>query len=177
MFLDWGRLVFFDIEEHQIPDQNQEQILAAIPKLGTQWKIIYELKPTEYLQEAQRFNIGLFGKAGTPGPSESRVQICFMSPNTAWFHWVREGSNVSTLGDLELPRVGKWTKIEISQEEVEGKYYLAFSVGGTEVKRMEADPFLRNQTDVKVCVGYRIRFGCPANQPGFIRRLVILEKR
>ena len=36
-------MVFFDGEEHEI--KAEEVRLANIPKLGTQWKVIFDLKP------------------------------------------------------------------------------------------------------------------------------------
>ena len=47
-FSGWGKLVFFDTEEYQIPSQNECEYLATVPKLGPQWKIIHDLKPTNY---------------------------------------------------------------------------------------------------------------------------------
>ena len=47
-FADWGNLVFFDTQEHQIPNEFHE--LVTIPKLETQWKILYDVKRTEHLQ-------------------------------------------------------------------------------------------------------------------------------
>ena len=47
-FSGWGKLVFFDTEEYQIPSQNECEHLTTVPKLGPQWKIIHDLKPTKY---------------------------------------------------------------------------------------------------------------------------------
>ena len=74
------------------------------------------------------------------------------------------------MSSTQLPKVGEWTKLELSHEEVDGKYFLSFSVGGREVGRKEAGPDLRNLTDVEIDVG-------GSSQPGFIRRLVVLEKQ
>ena len=75
----------------------------------------------------------------------------------------------------QLPKVGEWTRIEIYHEMVDGKYFLSLSVGGTEVGRKEVtNPELRRLADAKVCIGSANR---EQYQPGFIRRLVILEKR
>ena len=43
-FAGWGNLVFFDTEEHQI--SAKKVTLAKITKLGNQWKIIHDFKPT-----------------------------------------------------------------------------------------------------------------------------------
>ena len=76
----------------------------------------------------------------------------------------------------QLPELGEWTRIEIShEEEEEGKYFLSLTVGGREVGREEvADPQLRELIDAKVTIGHTDR---ELTQPGFIRRLVVLEKQ
>ena len=68
----------------------------------------------------------------------------------------------------------EWTRIEISHEEEDCMYFLSFSVGGREAGKMEAYPALKKLTDVEVTIGYHERV---QNQPGFLRRLVILEKQ
>ena len=47
-FAGWGKLVHFDTAEYKITDE--EILLVSIPKLGASWKVIYEFKPTEYVQ-------------------------------------------------------------------------------------------------------------------------------
>ena len=79
------------------------------------------------------------------------------------------------------PEVGEWTKIEIGHEKVGERYFLSLSVGGREVGREEVEEEgrkknleLRKLTDVEVCIG--IPEDRVMHQPGFIRRLVVLEK-
>ena len=74
------------------------------------------------------------------------------------------------------PEVGEWTKIEIVHEKVGERYFLSLSVGGREVGRKEVKKNLelRKLTDVEVCIG--IPEDRIMHQPGFIRRLVVLEK-
>ena len=43
---DWGKLVFFDTEEHEVTAE--KSTLASVPELAAQWKIIFDFKPTEY---------------------------------------------------------------------------------------------------------------------------------
>ena len=75
----------------------------------------------------------------------------------------------------QLPKVGEWTRVEIGHEKVDEKYFLALSIGGREVGRKEVtDPKLRKLTDVKIGIGH---WDEERRQPGFIRRLVVLEKR
>ena len=174
IFTGWGSLVFFDAEEHQL---RTDQIFAKIPKLGTQWKIIHEFKPTEYLQEVDPTiePIGLCVEAGKQACSVLFIE--FMLTNMRLAHFIDEGDNQTDYAPLicnQLPKVGEWTRIEISHEEVDGKYFLSFSVGGREVGRKEAGPDLKKLSDVKIAIGGSLP---EFVQPGFLRRLVILEKQ
>ena len=74
----------------------------------------------------------------------------------------------------QLPSIGEWTRIEISHEEENGKYFLSLGIGGAEVARKEvADPELREMNNVKVILGHPQR---RRQQPGFIQRLIMLHK-
>ena len=80
----------------------------------------------------------------------------------------------SCVASTQPPEAGEWTRIEMSHEKVDGKYFLSLSVGGREVGRMEADPRLRHLTLVKVVIGGgKLEF----NLPCLVRRLVVLEKQ
>ena len=46
----WGKLVFFDTEEHQLSSPGK--VVSQIPKLEPQWKVIHDFKPTEYLHQS-----------------------------------------------------------------------------------------------------------------------------
>ena len=177
MLSGWGNLVFFDTEEHQATERMGGKKIAQIPKLGSQWRIIYDFKPTEYLQAStSRWGISLHtGDELTPGSSliftgfqlqTIVVALCILN-NQAQTKTVVEGT--------QLLKVGEWTRIEIGHEKVDEKYFLALSIGGREVGRKEVtDPELRKPTDVKIFIGHPVEKRC---QPGFIRRLVVLEKR
>ena len=81
-----------------------------------------------------------------------------------------------TVMSCQLPKIGEWTRIEFGHEKVDEKYFLSLSVGGREVGRKEVtlNSDLRRLTDVKVGFGTSDE---ECLQPGFIRRLVILEKQ
>ena len=101
------------------------------------------------------------------------VGLCFSPPDILLVHNDKHAQSRAFLRSNQLPRVGEWTRIEISHEEEDGKYFLSLSVAGKEVGREEVDdPQLRNLTGVKVTLGHAKEL----TQPGFIRRLVVLEK-
>ena len=110
------------------------------------------------------------------GPRKSCVGICFPFPKIALvFGSNNQFESQQDFGSTQLPKVGEWTRIEIGHEKVDGMYFLSLSVGGREVGRKEVtDPGLRKLTDVTFRIGHAER---EHYQPGFIRRLIVLEKQ
>ena len=175
-FAGWGNLVFFDTKEHQIP--NNLMTLAEIPKLGNQWRVIHDFKPTEYLQaENPPTTATLSLRVVFMGDNKTIIAIEFPFPKIGLAHAFHdenmERRTEYAVTSTQLPKVGEWTRMEIGHEKVDGKFFLSLSVGGMEVGRKEVDdPGLRKPTDVKVRIGSLTQ----RIQPGFIRRLVVLEK-
>ena len=180
-FSGWGNLVCFDTEEHQIPQE--AMALAKIPKLGSQWKIIHDFKPTEYCPPVPRPPVGLrlfTGDVNAPGSSVVGIVFKDSLSKIALYSTIQDGNNQYkaklAVKNTQLPKVGEWTRIEIGHEKVEDKYFLSLSVGGKEVGRKEVfGRELRKPTDVLICLGHPDEEH--ANQPGVIRRLVVLEKQ
>ena len=63
------------------------------------------------------------------------------------------GRDFEGLESKQPPKVGEWTRIEISQEEENGKCVLSFSVGGNEIGREEMGDFKETMNDVKIFAG------------------------
>ena len=139
--------------------------LATIPKLKAQWKIIYDFKPTEYINNQFTSSLGVLvgGRVG--------LDIVFSCSQISLRRWRLDGEDLLLLESRQLPTIGEWTRIEVSHEEEDGKFFLSFAVGGRELGRKEAtDLELREMTDVRINIGgYWV-------QPGFIRRLLVLQK-
>ena len=70
----------------------------------------------------------------------------------------------------QLPKIGEWTRMEISHKEEDGEFFLSFGVAGRQLVRKEATEF-RELADVIISIGSDSDL-----QPGFIRRLVVLQK-
>ena len=68
----------------------------------------------------------------------------------------------------EVPKLGQWTRVEMTHEKVDGEFYLTLSLDRKEVARVEAPPGLQRLTDVSITLA-----GGPDDQ-GSIRRLVVL---
>ena len=156
--------------------------MAKIPKLGSQWRIIYDFKPTEYLQAADpiRHPVSLsVVTGGLKTPGNIVVATCFPLSKIILAHGIKDDNNQvnvqRAVESTQLPKVGEWTRIEFGHEKVDEKYFLFLSVGGQEVGRKEVtNPELRKPTDVKVSIGHCNE---KRSQPGLIGRLVVLEKR
>ena len=72
-----------------------------------------------------------------------------------------------------MPKGFEWTRIEISHEEDDGKYFFTFSVGGKELGRQEIDDSILGFQNLR---GLKIHTGGMGDnsQTGIIRGL--LEK-
>ena len=146
----------------------ETKFLAMRLKLKAQWKIIHDFKPTEYLDDQYpRYSLGVSvdGRVG--------LDIFSSSSDFGLELWTRDGEDQQLVESNQLPRIGEWTRIEISHEEEDGKFFLSFGVAGRELERKEAtDLELQGTTDVAIGIG----LGTSNIQPGLIRRLVVLQK-
>ena len=159
MFKGWDKLVYFDTEENQITDEKVQ--LVAIPKLGPQWKIIHDFKPTKFLEFRWSFWIAL------EGTSFSSLGVRFLPPNI--FLANEDGQ---LMGSNQVLIVGEWTRLEIIYEaREEGKFFLTFIAGGKLVGRVRVPSTHKGFTNVGIGIGHDTY-----PQPGFIGRLVVLER-
>ena len=74
-----------------------------------------------------------------------------------------------------MPKHFEWTRIEISHEEDNGKYFFTFSVRGKELGRQEIDVSIFGFQNLR---GLKIHTGGMGDnsETGIIRGLVVLEK-
>ena len=199
-FVGWGNLVFFDSEEHQITDK--QVLLASVPKLEAQWKIIHEFKPTGYPQLHQDPDTpfpkqdtlnsleitydGGFDDGGIPNltmefESES-LNLYLRCPDfhdSVFSMDLSEKLALKLQGKfpqkIQLPKLQEWTRIEISHVEEGGQLFLSFTVGG-QTKRRQASEVkgnLSHLTDVKIYIGDEYQY----QQPGFVKGLMVLDQK
>ena len=149
--------------------------LANLQKVALQWKIIQDFKPTAYLTGSLStpWLIVAFGAfvLGLQYRQDNIALVLEGNPRRQCMQWVRVKST-------ELPKVDEWTRIEISHEEEDGKFFFIFSVGGTQMGKKEWDSSttkLWTEGGLKINL-FNKELGCWACQPGFVRGLVVLEK-
>ena len=157
------------------------KLVTTIPKLETQWKILYDAKLTEHLQveNPRKYYVTLGIYIGR----DAFVRAIVFPPQIILGAYLRgadnqiHARNVVT-GD-QVPNVGEWTRIEIGHKEEEGKYFLSLAVGGEQVGREEVnEPALHNPTDVKLSIGCYQGAGQGRAHPlpGFVRKVVVVHK-
>ena len=163
----WGDLVFFDTREHELSQQKMS--FAEIPKLAPQWKIIFEFKLKAQLMVDDielRICFGELFSSLITAFVNSGIRL----DQIIWDDDLHQASARNIKSNIK-PKIGEWTKIEISHERLGDQYFLAFSVDGREVGRTEGlDPELRNLTDLEIMTD-------GAETEGVIRRVIVLEKK
>ena len=168
----WGKLLFFDVGEHSTNDVPSKK-LAEIPKLGTQWRVMYDFKPTA-TAHASKF-CPSFALGSWENEQVLVIEVaCTSSSILLGIDSDSPGVEPGSVQSSQVPEVGQWTRIEISHEDRDGKYFLALSVGGQEVGKTEAHPDLKKLTDVQLYAG--AAGGGVIPQHGFIRRLAVVGK-
>ena len=162
-------MIFFDTSEHQI----REKRSFELPPLGDQWKIIFDFKPTEFVQDEMTLLVCHIGRRS------NIFWLAIGSPNIL-LHCCGNpadylAGNHATIKSNELPVVGEWTRVEISHEKEEDKYFLYLIVGGKELGERDVTfAELRGASrGTDLCIG---EDDAGFIQPGLIRRLVALRK-
>ena len=177
IFAGWECLRYFDLDEHQI---GREKTLAKIPKVGAQWKVIHDFKPTAYLSADNCHGV-------TEPFTIIVVQGNWMQPTLEYgvgFPVGRACVRLFAFGPgpvgefMQLPPIGEWTRMELCQEYDENaeKYFCSLAIGGVEVIKEFAEDWNLDSDcikdgDVYVMIGEE-----DVLIPGSIRRLVVLEK-
>ena len=164
---------YFDLGEHIITPR--KSVLAEIPKLGAEWKVIFEFNPENFLRPsallvAIRIKLGREGYSLTFSPNG--VQLRYEWPDL-------DGDIIGLdVGEsaVGLPAIANWTKIEITwavYEETEetGKYAISVAIAGIEVIKVPAWSQEPEQMDATIGIGDEMN-----TLSGAIRKLVVVEK-
>ena len=143
--------------------------MARIPDERREWKIILEIKLKKHIHFGDTEGCILAVVPGFAGYHPVEVQLRSTSIDL-----VQGVTRSVWCSSSMVPKVGVWTRIEVSQENEDGRYFLALSVEGNRVGREET---LRNGLLVidRVLSDASIDL-CPAgNLCGDVRRLVVLN--
>ena len=134
--------------------------MTNIPKLGTQWKVIFDLKPV-FVGRGLILSL-------VDSEIDRAVGSMFCMSSSAICSLNSQGIVEAHRRAYEVPKLCQWTRVEMTHEKVDGEFYLTLSLDWKEVARVEAPPGLQRLTDVSITLA-----GGPDDQ-GSIRRLVVL---
>ena len=143
-------------------------ILTTLPKLTTEWRVSFEVNPTDYKYTgyASLLHMTIGGNRGQVGDRSPAI----------WLHKTRGVLVASTIdGKVSysktvkpLPAAGKWTKIEVCQMDEGSKYEFSITIGDKKVfTKTNSKPVELNRV--------KVYLGSPwyTNQKGFVRNLKI----
>ena len=166
---------YFDLGEHIITPR--KSVLAEIPKLGAEWKVIFEFNPDNFLRPSA-FLVAIWIKLA----KKEGYSLTF-SPDGVQLRYedeLEDGEMIEVDVDesaVGLPAIANWTKIEITcavyeeteeTEETE-KYAISVAISGIEVIKMI--DLETEQMDATIGLGDELN-----TLSGAIRKLVVLEK-
>ena len=162
---------YFDLGEHTITPH--KSILAEIPKLGAEWKVIFEFNPTENFLRPSAFLVAIWIKLAEEGYSLT------FSPDGVQLRYedeLEDGEMIEVDVDesaVGLPAIANWTKIEITCAfyEETGKYAISVAIAGREVIKHGAWSQEPEQMDATIGLGDEQN-----TLSGAIRKLVVVEK-
>ena len=143
-------------------------ILTTLPKLTTEWRVSFEVNPTDYKYTgyASLLHMTIGGNRGQVGDRSPAI----------WLHKTQGVYVTSTIdGKVSvgktvkpLPAVGKWTKIVVCQMDEGSKYEFSITIGDKKVfTKTNSKPVELNRV--------KVYLGSPwyTNQKGFVRNLKI----
>ena len=97
-------------------------LLTTLPSLPREWMVEFEFKPTNFDHSGWTsiFHMTTGGNMGTIG---DRIPAVFYHPDRGFHICSHNNQNLDyCIQDSTSPTIGKWTKIRVSQELLDGKF-------------------------------------------------------
>ena len=136
--MEWTKAFSLD-GKHEL---SKDSLLTTLPKMTKEWRVSFEIKPTDYTfgGYSNVLHLTIGGKGlGSSAKVGDRIPAI-------WIHKTRgvivssqrngRAAYTTTIKGL-LPPAGKWTAIEVSQSLVGSKYIYEISIAGKTVNRVE----------------------------------------
>ena len=140
--------------------------VAFIPKLGKQWKVIFDLKIDEYTPPDDAVSLMLIKDTAEGDDIEMYCKVTFTSEIVELMCYDYECT-------AHQIKIGEWNRIEITQEEDEDEeFFLSLSVGDAHLGRL----FLENLEQLKFTNFQPLLSLENFPKPVFIRRVCVVEK-
>ena len=175
IFPGWGRLICssFDTLECKIEAGEQVPFVAFIPKLGKQWKVIFDLKIDEYTPPDDAVSLMLIKDTAEGDDIEMYCKVTFTSEVVRLQHIDYEGCEAWA----HQIKIGEWNRIEITQEEEEDEeFFLSLSVGDVYLGRLFVGSLDSKLEHLKFTNVQPLLSVHNFPKPVFIRRFCVVEK-
>ena len=121
---------------------SKDSLLTTLPKMTKEWKVSFEIKPTDYsfggYSNVLHLTIGGKGLGSSAKVGDRVPAIWIHKTRGVIVSSARNGraAYTTTIKGL-FPPTGKWTAIEVSQSLVGSKYIYEISIAGKTVNRVE----------------------------------------
>ena len=159
-------------QEHEL---SKDQLLTTLPKMTKEWKVSFQVKPTDYsfsgYANVIHLTIGGKGLGGNAKVGDRTPIVWIHKTHGVVISSALNGKASYSKKVASLPPVGEWTTIEVSQSLVGTKYFYSISIDNRNVLKVENKRPVE-LTNVKVFAGspwYTAR-------KGFLRNLEVQIK-
>ena len=159
-------------QEHEL---SQNQLLTTLPKMTKEWKVSFQVKPTDYsfsgYANVIHLTIGGKGLGGNAKVGDRTPIVWIHKTHGVVISSALNGKASYSKKFASFPPVGEWTTIEVSQSLVGTKYFYSISLDNKNVLKVENKKPVE-LTNVKVFAGspwYTAR-------KGFLRNLEVQIK-
>ena len=163
----------FSLEGQQAISKNN--LLTTLPKMTKEWKVSFQVKPTDYsfsgYANVIHMTIGGKGLGGNAKVGDRTPIVWIHKTHGVVISSALNGKASYSKKFASFPPVGEWTSIEVSQSLVGTKYFYSISLDNKNVLKVENKKPVE-LTNVKVFAGspwYTAR-------KGFLRNLEVQIK-
>ena len=135
--MEWTKAFSFD-GNHEL---SKDSLLTTVPKMTKEWKVSFEIKPTDYslsgYSNVLHLTIGGKGLGSSAKVGDRTPAIWIHKTRGVMISSALNGKPAYTKTIKRLPPAGEWTTIEVSQSLVGSKYMYEISIAGKTVNRVE----------------------------------------
>ena len=146
----------------------QGSLLTTIPTLAKEWRIAFEIRPTEFTDT----NNNIIHLTSTDKDEYEthgdRIPIILLEKQKVYVRSSINGNPDYSQVFTDVLSLNQWTRIEICQQKIKGQYIYSISIGGKELHSTE-NTRPKEFSEVKVYASNPWH----AAQPGAIRDLML----
>ena len=112
-------------------------LLTTIPKLGKEWKISFEIRPTEFTDTNKNIIHLTSTDKDEYETHGDRIPIILLEQQKVYVRSSINGNPDYSQVFTDVLSLNQWTRIEICQQKIKGQYIYSISIGGKELHSTE----------------------------------------